>query len=77
MAAGLSMSGGFQLTRLKAQLEPLSVLAGFLRTPDNLPVIDKTGVTGKYSFSLEYTMDVPGAAPDAPPIAPGLFTALQ
>jgi len=77
IAAGLSVVGGFEVVRLRAQFEPLSVLAGFLRTPDNLPVVDKTGLTGKYSFMLEYTRDIPGGAPDAPPVAPALSSALQ
>jgi uncharacterized protein (TIGR03435 family) len=38
--------------------------------------VDKTGLTGKHSFTLEYTTEMPGGSPDAPPVAP-VFTALQ
>ena len=39
------------------------------------PVVDKTGVTGRYDFKLKWTVDQPDAGePDAPP---GLFTAIQ
>jgi uncharacterized protein (TIGR03435 family) len=72
-----SLSGGYNLVRLKAQLEPLSELANFLPILDNVPVVDKTGLTGKYSFTLEYTMEIPGGNPDAPPAAPTVFTALR
>ncbi len=76
MASNMSTSGGYILIRLKAQMEPVSVLAGFLR-PNDQPIVDKTGLTGKYSFALEYTQDPPGALPDAPPVVPDLATALQ
>lgn len=68
---------GYGLTRVKAQFEPISLLATFLRPEDNLPVVDKTGLTGVYSFTLEYTTDRPGAMPDTPPPAPSIFTAVQ
>jgi uncharacterized protein (TIGR03435 family) len=77
IASQMSMSSGYNLVRMKAQLEPLSVLASFRLTHDNVPVVDRTGLTGKYSFTLEYTTDMPGASPDSPPPAPAVFTALQ
>jgi|SRR5665213_191232 len=45
-----------------------SKLAGLLRHP----VIDKTGLTGKYDFTLEFTPDLSGfPLPPPPPGAPG------
>ena len=41
-------------------------LAGLLRRP----VIDKTGLTGKYDFTLEFTPDLSGIA--LPPPPPGV-----
>jgi len=39
------------------------------------PVVDRTGLKGRYNFNLQWTPDdVQAAAPDAPP---GLFTAIQ
>jgi len=72
-----SLSGGYNLVRMRAQLEPLSILADFPLAQDDVPVVDKTGLTGKYSFTLEYTTEMPGGNPDAPPVAPTVFTALQ
>ena len=75
--SNMSGSGGYTLMRVKIQLEPMSVVATSLQTSDNLPIVDETGLTGKYSFTLEYTMDQPGSTPDAPPVVPSVFTALQ
>jgi len=80
IAARSSYSGGFMLIRLKAQQEPLSALARMLRMGQDLPIVDKTGLTGKYDFSLEYTMGLPAATPDGiaeSSIAPDLSSALQ
>jgi len=80
MVAQHSVSGGFVLVRLKAQQEPISALARMLRLPDGQPMVDKTGLTGKYDFTLEFSSEVPSAASggDAQlPVTPNLFTALQ
>jgi uncharacterized protein (TIGR03435 family) len=78
ISTNFSMRGGYQLVRMKAHEEPASLLARSLRTPDGLPVVDKTGLTGKYDFTLEYAMDpAPGADVQAPSDAPALFTALR
>ena len=80
IAARNSFSGGFNLVRLKAQQEPLSVLARMLRNAEDLPVVDKTGLTGKYDFTLEYTIRLPAAGPEGipePSLAPNLSNALQ
>jgi uncharacterized protein (TIGR03435 family) len=75
-----STTDGSTLVRLRSRQEPLSLLAQMLHNPDDLPVVDKTGLTGKYDFTLEYATDLPRASPDGssdPPLAPSLFTALQ
>jgi uncharacterized protein (TIGR03435 family) len=72
----LSQSEGFEVVRLKAEMEPLSVLVRYLPTPDNLPVVDRTGLTGKYSFKLEYARELSGGSPGGLPPAPLLFKAL-
>lgn len=76
MASGMSNSGGYQLVRLVAQEQTMSALAGFIPAPGNLPVVDKTGLTGKYNFRFEYTTEPQGAVPDAPPLVPDVSTAL-
>jgi uncharacterized protein (TIGR03435 family) len=77
MTAMNTTSQGYWLVRLKSQLEPFSALARMLEVPSDPPIVDKTGLTGNYSFTLEFTRDVPGASPDSPPPAPDLSTALQ
>ena len=59
----------------EAQQQTMKALAGFLPSPDAGPIVDRTDLAGKYDFTLEFTRDLPGAAPDkrsdAPP-APDL-----
>lgn len=77
--ANYSSSGIYPLVRMRAQQQPISALARMLRTPGQEPIVDKTELTGKYDFTLEYTLDPPGGShgTDAdPPIAAGIF-ALQ
>ncbi len=80
MVAHHSVSGGYLLTRVEAQQQTTQTLVEFLPSPDAGPIFDRTDLAGKYDFTLEFTRDLPGAAPDkrseAPP-APDLFTALQ
>jgi uncharacterized protein (TIGR03435 family) len=65
---------------------PMQQLAQLLSTRVGRSVVDKTGLTGRYSFNLEFTPDQmppPGATPPGvtlPPInpdGPSIFTALQ
>jgi uncharacterized protein (TIGR03435 family) len=50
-------------------------LASMLQFNVDRPVIDRTGLAGRYDFKLQWTVDqVDAGAPDAPP---GLFTAIQ
>ena len=72
-----SVVGGFELVQIDAHLEPISTFVRYLPQPDNLPVVDETGLNGKYSFTLEYSQELPGAESGAPPSAPEIFTALQ
>lgn len=68
------------LSHWAAQQQPMSALARMLSLPTGAdrPVIDKTGLTGKYDFHLSYDMHSPGAAP-GPDDDPGmiLFDAVQ
>jgi uncharacterized protein (TIGR03435 family) len=41
--------------RLAAHREPLSALAGILRHSAGRQILDKTGLTGKYDFTLEFS----------------------
>ncbi len=53
---------------------PMTELAFVLKTQAGRPVIDKTGLTGKYDFELQWA---PGDAPAADGSAPSIFTAVQ
>ncbi len=69
-------------SRHTARQQPISVLISVLESPLGKPLVDKTGLTGKYDFNLEYASDVSGDAPGGPAYAagdapPDLFTALQ
>jgi uncharacterized protein (TIGR03435 family) len=68
------------LSRWTAQQQTMSVLATRLSTnlAADRPVIDKTGLTGKYDFRLSYDIHRPGAPAD-PDDAPGMivFDAVQ
>jgi uncharacterized protein (TIGR03435 family) len=80
MSSNHSVSGGAILIRMRAQQQPISALARFLRSSLDMPVVDKTGLTAKYDFTLEFSRDLPNtaAAAEAPtPAAPSLSAALQ
>jgi uncharacterized protein (TIGR03435 family) len=61
--------------RLTARQQPLSVLADSLRTSAGALVVNKTGLPGKYDFTLEYSWRDMG--PDGENTAAGLFDAVQ
>jgi uncharacterized protein (TIGR03435 family) len=68
--------------RHTARQQPISVLISVLEGPLGKPLVDKTGLTGKYDFNLEYARDTGGSAPGGPAYGaddatPDLFTALQ
>ena len=62
---------------------PAAEFAGFLRSEvGGRPVIDKTGLTGKYDFKVQWVPDErqPNGGGDAPPpesTGPSIFSALQ
>jgi uncharacterized protein (TIGR03435 family) len=62
-----------------ATATPIAQLTPLLSLLTTRQVIDKTGLTGLYDFTLTYSFEAPG--PDAPPPvdpnAPSIFTALQ
>jgi uncharacterized protein (TIGR03435 family) len=84
---GMMRMGRGQLT---GQALPLSELARLLTAQLDRTVVDKTGLTGNYDFSLQWTPDESqgamfrgpdtgpqGSAPSADSSGPSLFTALQ
>src|SRR5512133_841182 len=54
---------GYYLVRVQGRQKTMADLATALNVPGHGPIVDKTGLTGKYDFTLEYQL--PGsAAPD-------------
>ena len=82
---GLSMNlaphDGFETIHLIARQQPLSRLAMMLgSTADGRPVVDQTGLAGKYDFTLAYTREIPNAASGShtePYDLPDRFRALE
>jgi len=72
-----ALSGGAEIIHVDAHLEPIAVLVKFLPKPDGLPIVDRTGLSGKYNFSLDYAPDNGGGIDAAVPNAPMIFSALQ
>jgi uncharacterized protein (TIGR03435 family) len=75
-----SMSRGQMVTEIRGQQEPVAKLAEILRTAEPRPIVDKTGLTGRYDFTLEFSTDtLQGTAVGAAetPGAPDLNTALR
>jgi uncharacterized protein (TIGR03435 family) len=58
------------IMRWTAKVQSLADLASFLGGQLQRPVLDKTGLTGKYDFKLAYSRD--GLRPLGPPGAPGI-----
>jgi uncharacterized protein (TIGR03435 family) len=80
MIANHSISGSWELIRVRARKEPIAVLARMIRPEPGEPVVDRTGLTGTFDFTLAYSKELPNAgngfAPE-PAEAPDLVTALQ
>ena len=76
VATGHNSGTSVNDTRFRLTNIPVSDLAVVLADKLERPVVDKTGLTGRYDISLEWSPDlaVPSAKPDAPP---PLFTAVR
>jgi uncharacterized protein (TIGR03435 family) len=82
---------GIRVNGLNLTLAPRGItieefVSDFLPTILDRPVIDKTGVAGKFDFSLQFSADEStpgvrinsaGVGPNDPPPAPSIFTAIQ
>lgn len=72
--SGIDSLGGHGIIVLQGY--PVSLLADFLKPELGRPVIDKTGLTGKYDISLRWTPD--NTSPDSPLAGgPSIFAAVQ
>jgi uncharacterized protein (TIGR03435 family) len=84
-AALVMMSLGGAKARYSARQQPISELVRVMQSTLRHPVVDKTGLTGKYDFNLDFTQDGQTGATGPPPAAdnpaelgpPDVFTAFQ
>jgi uncharacterized protein (TIGR03435 family) len=83
-AAGMEMMEGLQgkavVSFLTARAQPVSQLADRLSSEFRMPILDKTGLIGKFDFTLEFAPESPGAVPTSAALddsAPNLITAVQ
>jgi uncharacterized protein (TIGR03435 family) len=60
---------GTPIGHMVARAQAVSDFANLLGNQLNSPIVDKTGLTGKFDFNLEYSVD-PGTLPPPPPGAP-------
>jgi uncharacterized protein (TIGR03435 family) len=67
---GVAMMEGVRgravITFLTARAQPLSALVDLLSREFRMPIVDKTGLTGKFDFTLEFAPQAPGALPPPP-----------
>jgi uncharacterized protein (TIGR03435 family) len=70
--------GGAGMSTMRSDHMPMSNLADSLSRNVDRPVIDETGLKGRYKVSLQWSRDelTPGAGADGSP-APNIFHALQ
>jgi uncharacterized protein (TIGR03435 family) len=71
-----SIEGGFLVVHVTGRQATIADLAGMLQRPDDPPIADKTGLTGKYDFAFDYTVER-AAGPSEVPRAPDLPVALR
>jgi len=82
---GIAMMEGIKgksvVTFLTARAQTLAPLVERLSREFRLPILDKTGLPGKYDFKLEFAPEAPGAIstnrPELDDSAPNLITAVQ
>jgi uncharacterized protein (TIGR03435 family) len=72
-----SISGSGLVVSIEARLEPMSVLVRSMPKPDGLPVVDETGLSGRFSYTLDYSEDPSGPPELSAQDAPSLATALR
>jgi uncharacterized protein (TIGR03435 family) len=70
--------GAAVVSFLTARAQPLTALVELITKEFRLPVTDKTGLAGKFDFTLEFAPQAPGTLPaDAPDeSAPNLMSAI-
>jgi uncharacterized protein (TIGR03435 family) len=69
-----SSTSSHQIGHVSAQNLNAEQIAGMLSTAAGRPVLDKTGLSGRFDFELQFT---PNDAPESDASGPSIFTAVQ
>lgn len=79
LSNGLKDPGGADTTRDRITATGISAqaIAHMLQMQLGRPVVDRTGLTGNYSFTLKFAPIQSAASSDGDSVAPSLFTAVQ
>jgi uncharacterized protein (TIGR03435 family) len=73
--ASVSFDGRGGTRSMQGRAVTIQALTNTLASATGRPVIDKTGLTAKYDYKLEYAPE--DQQPDADPTGPSIFTAVQ
>jgi uncharacterized protein (TIGR03435 family) len=78
MKSSNAFVNGRPVARARGHLMPISVLLRLVRLPGEPPVVDRTGLTGLYDFTLEYEHYAPPTeGSPAGSVAPPIHSAIQ
>lgn len=72
MISMISLNGGSPIAKMTARAQTLAPLVNALSNQLGHPVVDKTGLTGKYDFFVEYSPSSSSLPPPPPGLAAGL-----
>lgn len=68
----MRIGGKGMIAQMTARAQTMQRLIDAIANNLNRPVIDKTGLTGKYDFTLSFSADTPAGMPALPPPPPGV-----
>lgn len=68
----MRVNGKGAIVQLRARAQTMRQLIDAMANHLNQPVLDKTGLTGKYDFSLNFSGETPAGIPSLPPPPPGV-----
>jgi uncharacterized protein (TIGR03435 family) len=77
ITANYSGDGGFDVVHMRGQRASVDLLAKMLSRPGEPPFFDRTGLTDRYDFTLDYSNEYGVGAPASVPPVPDLPVALR
>ena len=73
----VNLPGGLQATQMVAVQSTVQEVADLYARFMDRPVIDTTGLTGRFDFTVQYDVDTDAAGPFAASTSPTLFAAFE